>query len=197
MGSACGASYDICDIWSKTLLFYNYNFTPDVVPCISRQSIEPALTLLSLAAAHRLAPGEGMSSRLTDEPSESTGPVVLVVEDVVLVRMLLSDYLRKSGYQVLEASDGEEAIRVIKNLPVQVVVSDVHMPGATTDGLALARWIREHRPELKIILASGVFSTLDPADSQFHEGALLQKPFRVHELEQRLRAVLGATAPGN
>jgi CheY-like chemotaxis protein len=137
-----------------------------------------------------------MASRLTDEPSESTGPIVLVVEDVVLVRMLLSDYLRKSGYQVLEASDGEEAIRLIRSLPVQVVVSDVHMPGATTDGLALARWIRQHRPDLKIILASGVFSTLDPADSELHEGALLQKPLKVEELEQRLRSVLGATAPG-
>ena len=137
-----------------------------------------------------------MTSRPTDEHSESTGPVVLVVEDVVLVRMLLADYLRKSGYQVLEAADGEEAIRLIQRLLVQVVISDVHMPGATTDGLALARWIREHRPDLKIILASGVFSTLDPADSQFHEGALLQKPFKVEELEQRLRSVLGGTAPG-
>ena len=137
-----------------------------------------------------------MASRLTDNHSESTGPIVLVVEDVVLVRMLLADYLRKSGYQVLEASDGEEAIRLIQRLPVAVVISDIHMPGATTDGLALARWIREHRPDLKIILASGVFNTLDPADSQFHEGSLLQKPFKVEELVHRLRSVLGGTAPG-
>jgi CheY-like chemotaxis protein len=137
-----------------------------------------------------------MASRLTDEHSESTGPIVLVVEDVVLVRMLLADYLRKSGYHVLEASDGEEAIRLIQRLLVQVVVSDIHMPGATTDGLALARWIREHRPDLKVILASGVFSTLDPADAECCEGSLLQKPFKVEELTQRLRSALAGTAPG-
>jgi CheY-like chemotaxis protein len=135
-------------------------------------------------------------ARLIDEQSEPGGPVVLVVEDVVLVRMLLADFLRKSGYHVVEASDGEEAIRLIRLVPVNIVVSDIHMPGATTDGLALARWIHEHRPDLKIILASGVFSTLDPADAQFHEGSLLQKPFKVDELVHRLRSVLGGAAPG-
>jgi CheY-like chemotaxis protein len=149
-----------------------------------------------VAALQHFVVDEGMISRLIDDQSESSGPVVLVVEDVVLVRMLLADFLRKSGYRVVEAADGGEAIRLIERLAVQVVVSDIHMPGATTDGLALARWIREHRPGLKVILASGVFSTLDPADSQFHEGSLLQKPFKVDELVHRLRSVLGEAAPG-
>src|SRR5258708_30099377 len=121
------------------------------------------------------------ASLFVDDPG-SAQPIVLVVEDVVLVRMLLADLLRKSGYRVAEASDGEEAISLIEKLPIGVVVSDVHMPGATKDGLALARWIHQHRPGLKVILASGVFETLDPADSAFHDGPLLQKPFKAYGL---------------
>lgn len=114
----------------------------------------------------------------------------------MLVRMLLAQMLREAGYQVIEASNGEEAIRIIECSPVRVVISDVYMPGASLDGLALARWIREYRPDLKVILASGVVSTLDPADAAFHEGPLLQKPFKVEELKQRLRSALG-DAPGS
>jgi CheY-like chemotaxis protein len=135
-----------------------------------------------------------MTASLFDDPGPST-PIVLVVEDVVLVRMLLADLLRKAGYSVAEASDGEEAISLIQSIPVRVVVSDVHMPGASKDGLALARWIHEHRPDLKIILASGVFETLDPADAALHEGPLLQKPFKVEEIEQRVRSALGEAPP--
>jgi CheY-like chemotaxis protein len=125
----------------------------------------------------------------------STEPVVLVVEDVALVRMVLAEMLRGAGFVVIEASDGEEAVRIIESFPIRLVVSDVHMPGASLDGLALARWVHEHRPDLKVILASGFVSTLDPADAAFHEGPLLQKPFRLEELERRVRlALAGATA---
>jgi CheY-like chemotaxis protein len=132
-----------------------------------------------------------------DARGDSTKPAVLVVEDVVLVRMLMANYLRESGFQVIEASNGEEAIRVMEaGCPAQLVVSDVHMPGAIMDGLDLARWIHRHRRGVKVILASGVFTTLDPADAHFHDGPLLQKPFRPEELEQRLRSALGDAAPG-
>jgi CheY-like chemotaxis protein len=133
-----------------------------------------------------------------DARGDSTKPAVLVVEDVVLVRMLIADYLRETGFQVIEASNGEEAIRVMEaGCPAQLVVSDVHMPGAIMDGLDLARWIHHHRRGVKVILASGVFATLDPADAHFHEGPLLHKPFRPEELEQRLRSALGNAAPNH
>jgi CheY-like chemotaxis protein len=93
--------------------------------------------------------------------------------------------------KVVEAVNGEEAIRVVEaGCPVQVVLSDVHMPGVSMDGLNLARWIHEHRPDLKVILASGVISALDPADARFYEGPLLKKPFNPEELVHRLRSAL-------
>jgi CheY-like chemotaxis protein len=131
------------------------------------------------------------AARPTYGPDVSTEPNILVVDDVALVRMVLAEMLRGAGFHVIEVSDGEEAIRVIESFPVRVVVSDVHMPGASLDGLALARWIHEHRPSLKVILASGVVSALEPGDAALHEGPLLQKPFRLEELERRVRLALG------
>lgn len=137
------------------------------------------------------------AARRIEQPDASTQPTVLVVEDVVLVRMLLAQTLRERGFQVVEASNGEEAVRLIEaGFGVEVVLSDVHMPGARLDGLGLARWIQAHRPHLKVILGSGVVSELDPADANLHEGPLLQKPYKHDELERRLRAALGDPGTG-
>ena len=122
----------------------------------------------------------------------SDKPTVLVVEDVVLVRMLLADMLRERGFDVIEASTAEDAVRVLEaDFPVRVVLSDVYMPGSGMDGVALARWVHEHRPGLKVILGSGVVSSLDAADAAFFEAPLLQKPYKREELEARVRAALG------
>jgi CheY-like chemotaxis protein len=81
-----------------------------------------------------------------------TKPTVLVVEDVPVVRMLLAKLLRGAGFQVVEAANGEDAIRIVEaGRPIQLVLSDVHMPGARIDGLDLARWLHKHRPGLKVI----------------------------------------------
>jgi CheY-like chemotaxis protein len=138
-----------------------------------------------------------VAAKRIDSPSISTTPTVLVVEDVPAVRMLLANLLRESGFQVVEASNGEEAIRVVEaGRPVQLVLSDAHMPGARIDGLDLARWLHEHRPGLKVILASRVVSKLEAADARFHEGPLLQKPFNSEELVHRLRSALVDQAAG-
>jgi CheY-like chemotaxis protein len=121
----------------------------------------------------------------------SSKPTVLVVEDVPVVRMLLAKRLRGAGFQVVEAANGEDAIRIVEaGRPIQLVLSDVHMPGARIDGLDLARWLHKHRPGLKVILASRVIKAFEIADARFHEGPLLQKPFKPEELVRRLRAAL-------
>jgi two-component system, response regulator PdtaR len=64
-----------------------------------------------------------------DLPAQS--PTVLVVEDEVLVRMVIADYLRDCGFRVLEASTADEAMRVLgTNERVDIVFSDVQMPGS-------------------------------------------------------------------
>jgi CheY-like chemotaxis protein len=67
---------------------------------------------------------------------------VLVIEDEVLVRMVIADYLRECGFRVVEASTADEGMRVLKtNERVDIVFSDVQMPGSL-DGFELAQWLR-------------------------------------------------------
>ena len=81
---------------------------------------------------------------------------ILVVEDDVLIRMDLADYLRECGYHVIEASNADEAMAVLQSgREVGVALADVQMPGSM-DGFGLARWVRANRPNTKVILTSGV-----------------------------------------
>jgi len=106
---------------------------------------------------------------------------VLVVEDVVLVRMVVAAYLREGGFQVVEASGADEAIRVLGATHVDVVFSDVRMPG--TDGHGLADWIRQNKPKVKIVLGSGV-------ESEIRDETVVRKPYDQGELLRRIRTVL-------
>ncbi|MGH6935913.1 MAG: response regulator [Methylocella sp.] len=68
-----------------------------------------------------------------------TRHVVLIVEDEPLVRVAGADLLAKAGFEVLEAGNADEALRILEAAPeVRVVFSDVEMPGSL-DGLGLAR----------------------------------------------------------
>jgi len=131
------------------------------------------------------------NTKQSGRPASWSKPTVLIVEDVVLVRMLLANLLRERGFEVIEASTADEAVRVLEaDFPVGVVLTDIYMPGSSMDGLALARWVHAHRPGLKVILGSGVVSVTDPADAAFYEAPILQKPYKREELELRLRAAL-------
>jgi CheY-like chemotaxis protein len=118
-------------------------------------------------------------------------PRVLVVEDVVLVRLLVADTLRGRGFAVVEAATGEEAIRVLESDgEVQAVLSDIYMPGAEVDGIGLAQWVHRHRPEVKVLLGSGVTASAELPDLAGEAGRVLRKPYDFDEVERRLRAAL-------
>ena len=134
---------------------------------------------------------------LQDASSESTGklpPTVLVVVDEVLVRMALADYLRECGYNVVETSDAQEAIEVMtSDVAVDVAFSDIVMPGPL-DGFGLAQWIRRERPDIKVVLSSGVARSAKAAGELCEHGPTLAKPYEHADLERRIRALL-ASAP--
>jgi CheY-like chemotaxis protein len=116
-------------------------------------------------------------------------PVVMVVDDDILLRSAVAEYLRESGYAVVEAANADEAIAVLASGdPVDVVFSDIRMPG-TVDGLGLARWIYQHSPGPQVMLTSG-----DRGESQFAEfiatGFFLSKPYRLAEAANRIRTLL-------
>lgn len=121
---------------------------------------------------------------------EQAPPTVLVVEDEVLVRLAVCDYLRDCGYRVLEAGNADEAIGILgAGFHVDVVFTDIKMPGSL-DGFDLARRVRRSRPGVGIILVSGVHRAADVARDLCEDGPLLPKPYSFSEVENRIRTLV-------
>ena len=118
------------------------------------------------------------------------GQVVLLVEDEAAVREIAADVLRNLGLEVRTAADGEEAVRDLSSgVPPAVVLTDFQMPGL--DGLGLARWIRENRTGLPVIVASGRLDEAGIAQLRAQGVAhFLPKPFEEGRLVEILRRVL-------
>jgi CheY-like chemotaxis protein len=102
---------------------------------------------------------------------------ILFVEDEVLTRMDMAEFLRQSGYRVSEAASAAEAIDALNSkFAVDLVVTDVRMPGET-DGFALAEWIRTNRPGVEVILSSGDPRSKERAEGSPELGPFLPKPY--------------------
>ncbi len=81
--------------------------------------------------------------------------VILIVEDSTLIRMGAVDLVLAAGYEALQASDADEAIRLLESRDdIDLVFTDVQMPG-TMDGIKLSHYIRNRWPPVKLIVASG------------------------------------------
>jgi len=115
-------------------------------------------------------------------------PVVLLVEDELLVRMLGADILEDAGFEVVEAMNGEEAVTVLEARPdVQVLLTDVDMPGSI-DGFELARHTSTHRPDIAILIVSG---KVRPGPGEMPEGSLfVPKPYQPAALVQQIHQML-------
>lgn len=111
---------------------------------------------------------------------------VLVVEDDVFIRLDVIDILEDAGFDVLEAGNADEAIRVLESRSgIDAVLTDIEMPGSM-DGIRLAHVVRDRWPPVHLVVASG--HELPPT-SQLPDGArFLSKPFRPREIAKALRA---------
>jgi PAS domain S-box-containing protein len=122
------------------------------------------------------------------EPVRGSG-TILLVEDEDGVRDLAGRVLRQSGYTVLEARHGREALAVSCQHPgpIHLVLSDVIMP--EMGGLELARLLARERPATRILYMSGY--TDSSRESPGPHARILVKPFTPSALEQAVREVLG------
>jgi DNA-binding NtrC family response regulator len=127
---------------------------------------------------------------VTDTPQAQE--TILFVEDDILVRMPIAQYLRDCGYKVIEAVDANEAMQVLlhQEAVVHVVFSDIEMPGAV-DGFGLAKWIRENRPGLNVLLAGTVPRAVEGAKDLCDEGPM-PKPYDHQMVHNRIRRLLAA-----
>ena len=127
------------------------------------------------------------STPLTPQPC--TPPqTVLVVEDEVLARLVIADYLRECGYRVHEAASGTEALEVLQSpeVSIDIVFSDVEMQG-DMDGFGLARWVRTNMPRTQVILTSGAERSADIAGTLCEAGPLLKKPYPSQDVVDRIK----------
>jgi two-component system cell cycle sensor histidine kinase/response regulator CckA len=116
---------------------------------------------------------------------------ILLVEDEELVRTLAVTVLTKSGYKVLEAGQGGEALDFTARYRerIDLLITDVVMPGI--NGVELAGRIRESHPGIKVLFMSGYSEKAVvrlPEDAAF-----LQKPFSLGELAEKVRSVLAGS----
>jgi CheY-like chemotaxis protein len=125
-----------------------------------------------------------------EEPVPAPPSTVLVVEDEIMVRAVVAAYLRDCGFDVVEAANADEGVRVLEaGVRVDIVFSDVNMPGSI-DGFGLAQWLRRERPGLKIVLTSGGLWTAREMSDLCEDGLLLAKPYDHARLARRLRELL-------
>jgi len=118
-------------------------------------------------------------------------PVVLVVEDEFLVRVVKVDILRDAGLRVLEAQDADEALDMLRRRPeIIAVLTDVDMPGSL-NGFEFAQLVKQGWPELAVLVISG---KMEPGPGDLPRGvAFVQKSIRPAALVEHIRALLPAS----
>ena len=126
--------------------------------------------------------GKGGAALPEDEVRSIGNGTVLLVEDNPDVATASAGLLEQLGYSVRWVSDAEAALQELDRDGIDVVFSDIVMPGRI-DGLGLARAIKQRRPGLPILLATGYSEAAQNAPADF---VILRKPYRLHELSRAL-----------
>ncbi len=193
-----------------------------IAPDVLARVFEPFFTTkgpgrgsgLGLSQVHGLARQSGGDVRIASEPARGTRVVlllpragalaamaaapgasrrILVVDDEADVRALTAEMLEEDGHVVLVAADGAEALRVLEERPVDLLLADYVMPGM--NGVELMRRAVQARPGLRVMLVTG-YAELGGTEGMagLRTEQVLRKPFRSGELLRRVELVLGAAA---
>src|SRR4051812_48850499 len=123
-------------------------------------------------------------------PPASKRPVVLIVEDDLLLRIDAIAMIEAVGFDVVEAASADVAIKILEaRRDITVVFTDIQMPGSM-DGLKLARAVRGRWPPIKIVATSGL---VDVGETDLpHGGRFLPKPYDADQIAGVLRELIGA-----
>lgn len=123
-------------------------------------------------------------------PAGKSIPVVLIVEDEPLLRILAVEVVEEAGFVAIEARDADEAVVLLEGrTDIALLFTDINMPGSM-DGLKLAHAVRNRWPPIKILIVSGkqrLQSSDLPSNSCF-----LRKPYQVSVLVEELRSMVGS-----
>jgi signal transduction histidine kinase/CheY-like chemotaxis protein len=117
---------------------------------------------------------------------------VLVLDDNTSIRRLVTDILEPLGYDVINAGNGAEAMRIVEAAPesIDLIITDMVMPGMKGDEIVLRA--RKIRPAIKIILMSGYMDETTPLwEADGLEPVFMQKPVTAGKLSDKLKEALG------
>ena len=125
-------------------------------------------------------------------PTPAHQSVILVADDAVLIRNLVTILMQREGYFVLSAADGHEALELSRHYPgsIDLVITDVQMP--RLNGTDLCAHLLEERPGIKALLMSG--ADIREIVSQNVDLPFLPKPFDGQTLKARVRTILTTTS---
>jgi DNA-binding response OmpR family regulator len=122
---------------------------------------------------------------------DADAQTILVVEDEDPIRLLLTRILSAAGHATVEAQTGDEALTILGQRSVQLILLDLHMPGQV-DGEELLFELRDRGDEVPIIVVSG---WVDDETTVYHPDcvhAVLKKPIQKDHLVETIRLALGA-----
>jgi DNA-binding NtrC family response regulator len=113
-------------------------------------------------------------------------PVILVVEDLPDLRGCVVEYFRIAGFDVVEADNAGAARAALNESHVDVVFSDINMPG-TMDGIGLASWLATQQPDLPVVLTSAV---APPELKAAPRRRFVKKPYQLDVVENEIRRLV-------
>jgi CheY-like chemotaxis protein len=127
---------------------------------------------------------------MTGIPAGKSLPVVLVVEDEPLLRMLAVEVVEEAGFLAIEAGDADEAVILLESrTDITLLFTDINMPGSM-DGLKLAHAVRDRWPPIKILVVSGK-QPLQPSDLPSNS-CFVVKPYQASALVDEIRSMVNA-----
>ena len=113
---------------------------------------------------------------------------ILIVDDETALCHMLSDMLSEEGYRLLEASSGTLALDILKSTDVDLIISDIEMPGMT--GFDLLKQVNELYPQIKMQLVSGYSDQVENGNVLHKK--ILYKPYSQFDMIERVKDMLGS-----
>ena len=133
---------------------------------------------------------------MTQTGTKSASAPVLLIEDEPAVMAYVCAALERSGYQVVTAPSGADALRLLESGNFQGVVSDMRTPGGV-DGAQVHAWISSHRPELatKVVFITGDIANEETVATLQKTGApCVEKPFLVQQFISVVEKTMGRSS---
>jgi PAS domain S-box-containing protein len=148
-------------------------------------------TTMCLYLPRHLGTADDVAREIAKPSEQGTGETVLIVDDEATVRMLVSEVLVESGYNVLEAADAASALPILEANPkIALLITDVGLPGGM-NGRQLADAARAQRSGLKVLFITGYAENAAISNGHLEHGMeILTKPFAMSALTNKVSNML-------